>query len=1133
MKQLLPWIKNAKALFADPQKQNQIFHRLCGMALAVLIMVLVTLPAHSQINDDGNSHGVSAIGTYADYVIPNNNQIVAISFNLVGGDGGYAEVTGTGGAKANGGQGATATATFPVGSGAGQIPVGSTIRFVVGAKGTNGSSAAIASVGIDYGGGGGGSAVLYNPPGPIGWTLLAVAGGGGGAYVGTGIGIKDRQHGQGGRETAGNGSGGGGNIAFGGGGGGKNSGGGGVSCVDINVNFTSVGGGGAGGNGVGAGGYDEGCYNLTWRNGGAGYGGGGAGSGVGGGGGGYTGGAAGPAKQNGSGGGSYVNSLASYSIKTGGGTDGSPDNGTITYQVTLNQPPVAVCKVATLYLDADGKATLAPDDIDGGSSDPDGTITNKAVSQTNFTCANVGDNQVTLTVTDNNGASDDCQITVTVIDDIDPVAECQNITVYLDASGLASITADMIDNGSTDNCSIASKLLDVYNFSCADVNTSPNPVTLTVEDPSGNSDDCNATVTVLDTVSPVAICQDITVQLDATGNVSITATDIDNGSTEACGIASYAASKTDFICADVGPNTVLLTVTDNNGNTSTCTSTVTVEDNVPPVALCNNITIQLDAFGEASIVATDIDNGSNDACGIDTYAANKIDFTCANLGNNNVVLTVTDVNGNSSTCNANVLVEDNLKPLVRTRNVTVTLDEHGEGYVTPDMINDGSTDNCSINYIWLEGETEYDCGNAGVHEVVCKVRDQSGNIGSYNAFVTVKFYEPDFKNIHGLANGDTVHVVDCQVPWDISRYDLDYETIIKHGTLTTHVYKEELPENAPWGMYALWRYEYVVKDACAHTYKFNYYLALYDLAPPVYQCFPNDTTVATSVDVPPVDMKVKIIDICQYAVWDTVITMPVLNPENGDTLGYTRRWMARDPSGHESFKDQMIWLGSGDRKQYSLITGRIADEDHIRNAHFPGEAGTNGLPVSLYRIDEAVGTRTWVNSWTTGDWMGAQGTYYFVPKHPGQYQVKIDTAICLVDTLKFNKELWSDTLTVAAGDSLDQGWVITHPCIGTEVVNPLSMDDARLNQGDVQMDQYENKAWNVYPNPASDYLKININSEHVMNYHIFDALGRSVKTGIYQRGQTIDIDGLNAGLYHLQLRDEKKILGTKKVLLME
>ena len=46
------------------------------------------------------------------------------------------------------------------------------------------------------------------------------------------------------------------------------------------------------------------------------------------------------------------------------------------------------------------------------------------------------------------------------------------------------------------------------------------------------------------------------------------------------GIASYSANPNTFTCANVQ-----LTVTDVNGNTATCTSIVTVQDLVPPVAL--------------------------------------------------------------------------------------------------------------------------------------------------------------------------------------------------------------------------------------------------------------------------------------------------------------------------------------------------------------------------------------------------------------------------------------------------------------------------------------------------------------------------------------------------------------------
>src|SRR5213078_14099 len=178
----------------------------------------------------------------------------------------------------------------------------------------------------------------------------------------------------------------------------------------------------------------------------------------------------------------------------------------------------------------------------------------------------------------------------------------------------------------------ASLSLDQSAFTCANVGA--NTVVLTVLDNNGNSSTCSSTLTVEDHIAPIALCQSITVQLDASGNASITAAQIDNGSSDACGIASLSLDQSSFSCANVGANTVVLTVLDNNGNSSTCSSTVTVEDHIAPIALCKSITVQLDASGNASITAAQIDNGSSDACGIASKSVAPSSFTCANVGAN-------------------------------------------------------------------------------------------------------------------------------------------------------------------------------------------------------------------------------------------------------------------------------------------------------------------------------------------------------------------------------------------------------------------------------------------------------------------------------------------------------------------
>ncbi len=80
----------------------------------------------------------------------------------------------------------------------------------------------------------------------------------------------------------------------------------------------------------------------------------------------------------------------------------------------INAPPVAVCQDVTVPADAMCLGFAQAADVDGGSFDPDGDpLTLAIVPAGPFA---LGDTQVTLTVTDDQGASDSCQATVTVVD---------------------------------------------------------------------------------------------------------------------------------------------------------------------------------------------------------------------------------------------------------------------------------------------------------------------------------------------------------------------------------------------------------------------------------------------------------------------------------------------------------------------------------------------------------------------------------------------------------------------------------------------------------------------------------------------------------------------------------------------
>ncbi|WP_242120696.1 T9SS type A sorting domain-containing protein [Aestuariivivens sediminicola] len=260
------------------------------------------------------------------------------------------------------------------------------------------------------------------------------------------------------------------------------------------------------------------------------------------------------------------------------------------------------------------------------------------------------------------GTEKSCSFSINVEDNVAPIAKGKDITIALDGSGIARLTPEEIDNGSTDNCLISNYKISKSIFNCYFIG--PNKLTLTVIDDNENSSTTEVTVTVEDITPPEAKCKNVTIELDATGNATLMASQVDDGSVDACGIKSYNLSKSSFNCTNVGENEVILTVTDNSDNEATCTATVTVVDKLPPIASSKNTSIQLDATGSAMITASQIDNGSSDNCGIKSLEVDKTSFGCADVGPNTVILTVTDENDNVSTITSTVTVEDNISPVI-------------------------------------------------------------------------------------------------------------------------------------------------------------------------------------------------------------------------------------------------------------------------------------------------------------------------------------------------------------------------------------------------------------------------------------------------------------------------------------
>lgn len=179
----------------------------------------------------------------------------------------------------------------------------------------------------------------------------------------------------------------------------------------------------------------------------------------------------------------------------------------------------------------------------------------------------------------------------------------------------------------------------------------------------------NILLNVNDTILPTVLCKNIDVYLNNTGNVEITADQINNGSSDNCSITTMVLSKTLFKCKNLGLNTDTLIVTDNSGNSAQNTATVTVHDTIHPTITCQaEVNVQADAgFYTASNVSLN-NPVITDNCSVYSLINNAP--LIYPVGSTSVTWTVTDASGNSTICSQLVTVSPTL---ISNPDINVTL----------------------------------------------------------------------------------------------------------------------------------------------------------------------------------------------------------------------------------------------------------------------------------------------------------------------------------------------------------------------------------------------------------------------------------------------------------------------------
>gem|GEM_PF-3766525 len=249
---------------------------------------------------------------------------------------------------------------------------------------------------------------------------------------------------------------------------------------------------------------------------------------------------------------------------------------------------------------------------------------------------------------------------------------------------------------------------------------------------------CSFVVTVNDNEPPNAVCRNITVQLDSTGNASIAPADVDFDSWDNCGIESMTVFPNTFDCTNVGDNPVTLTITDIHNNESQCIAVVTVVDNIPPVFTAPaDITIYTDSLCQYDISVGNTGDVTDewDNCQIPqaTYADMPVAGPCA--GSYVILRTwsLVDVNGNQAVDQLQTItVLDHMAPVFTAPpDFTYTADDYDTYDVS--VANTGDVtdeyDNCSpgIEAAYVDNIVSGSCYGATVIERTWHLEDYCGN----------------------------------------------------------------------------------------------------------------------------------------------------------------------------------------------------------------------------------------------------------------------------------------------------------------------------------------------------------------------------------------------------------------------
>lgn len=354
---------------------------------------------------------------------------------------------------------------------------------------------------------------------------------------------------------------------------------------------------------------------------------------------------------------------------------------TDTESVTITEPTAVVATIGTpthvsCFGGNNGAATAS---ATGGT----GTITYAwSGGGTSATNSSLTAGAYTVTATDANSCTDTDTVTITEPTEVIALIDSFQSASCVDANdGFAFVSV-------TGGAAGYTYLWNNSTTTALNENLGVAEYTVVVTDANNCEDSDTIDIIFEDSIAPTVMVQNITAYLDASGSISITAGQIDNGSYDSCGIAQMIISDSVFSCDDT-VNQVILTIIDVNGNFASDTATVTVTDTIPPSIECPS-PIEICEGVLALDNATSTDNCSSSTMHIN----GPVDGDTLAAGSYSSEFIAMDIFGNESTCSVDITV--NPFPVVELGNDSIFCDSIE---FTLDAGNTGSS------FDWSTGES--------------------------------------------------------------------------------------------------------------------------------------------------------------------------------------------------------------------------------------------------------------------------------------------------------------------------------------------------------------------------------------------------------------------------------------------